>query len=57
MIANYVTPENDCKCDQSMRGFEMSAIAALGRQVVMIERREGPVVELRELMTIVPLSS
>ena len=43
VIANYVTPENDCKCDQSMRRFEMEALAGLGREVVMIERRDGPV--------------
>jgi arsenite-transporting ATPase len=55
VIANYVTPENDCACDQSMRGFEMEALAELGRAVVMIERRDGPVVELGELATLVPI--
>ena len=56
VIANYVTPENDCACDQSMRGFEMEALAELGN-VTMIERRDEPVTELADLATLVPLSS
>jgi arsenite-transporting ATPase len=56
VIANYVTPENDCACDQSLRGFEQEALAQLGRNdVVEIARRDAPVTELRELTDLVPL--
>ena len=56
IIANYVTPENDCACDQSMRGYEMSALETLGRDdVVVIERRDEPVTKLAELATLVPI--
>jgi arsenite-transporting ATPase len=56
VIANYVTPQNDCACDQSMREFEMGALAGLGRGAAMIERRDGPVIELGELAKLVPFS-
>ncbi len=58
VIANYMTPENDCACDQSLRGFEMEALAQLGREdVVMVARRDVPVVALGELAKLVPLRS
>ena len=55
VIANYVTPENDCPCDRSLRGYEMEAIRDL--DVVTIERRDAPVVALDELASLVPLDS
>jgi len=55
IIANYVTPENDCPCDRSMRGLEMEALQGL--DVITIERRDEPVVALDELATLVPLDS
>jgi arsenite-transporting ATPase len=56
VIANYVTPENDCACDQSMRGYEMDALAALERDdVVIVERRDAPVTKLAELAMLVPI--
>ncbi|MEA2326030.1 MAG: arsenite/tail-anchored protein-transporting ATPase [Thermoanaerobaculia bacterium] len=56
IIANYVTPANDCACDQSMRGYEMTALADLGRDdVVIIERRDEPVTRLAELATLIPI--
>jgi arsenite-transporting ATPase len=56
VIANYVTPENDCACDQSMRGYELDALENLGRDdVVIIERRDEPVVTLAELTTLIPI--
>jgi len=58
VIANYMTPENDCACDQSMRDFELEALAELEREdVVIVPRRNAPVVRLAELATMVPLSS
>jgi arsenite-transporting ATPase len=56
VIANYVTPENDCACDQSLRGFEIEALAELGRDdVVMIERCDEPVTKLAELAKLIPI--
>jgi arsenite/tail-anchored protein-transporting ATPase len=56
VIANYVTPENDCACDQSLRGYEIDALANLGRDdVVIVERRDQPVTKLAELATLVPI--
>ena len=58
VIANYMTPENSCACDQSLRGFEMEALAQLGRgDVVLMPRRDGPVTRLAELATLIHLSS
>ena len=58
IIANYITPENDCACDQSLRGFEQEALAGLGRDdVVEIARRDTPVTGLEELSGLVPLRS
>jgi arsenite-transporting ATPase len=54
VIANYVTPESDCPCDRDARSAELAALATLGRAVVMIERRDAPVVTLAELATLVP---
>jgi arsenite/tail-anchored protein-transporting ATPase len=56
VIVNYVTPENDCACDQSLRGYEIEALAELGRDdVVMIERRDEPVTKLAGLTTLIPI--
>ena len=58
VIANYVTPINDCACDQSMRGVEMEAIEQIERDdVVIVPRHDAPVVKLGELAMLVPLSS
>jgi arsenite/tail-anchored protein-transporting ATPase len=54
VIVNYVTPETDCPCDQSMRGYELEAIRPLG-DVITIERRDEPPVTLDELATLVTL--
>jgi Mrp family chromosome partitioning ATPase len=57
VIANYMTPENDCACDQSMRELEMEALGQLGRNdVVTIARRDAPVIALAELATVIPLT-
>lgn len=55
-IANYVTPETECECDRSMRAFEAEVLASL-KDVVMIERRDAPVISLADLATLVPLDS
>jgi len=48
VIANYVTPMTDCKCDRSMREYEDAALAALP-DARRIERRDHPVTSLDEL--------
>jgi arsenite-transporting ATPase len=55
VIANYVTPENDCPCDRSMRAHELRALSDLGREPVMIERRDEPVTRLEDLARLVPV--
>jgi arsenite-transporting ATPase len=56
VIANYVTPENDCECDRSMRGYELEALEQLGRDdVTIIERRNEPVTRLADLTMLVPV--
>ena len=58
VIANYVTPENDCACDQSMRSQEMHSLNDLGRDdVVMVERSDDPVTTLAELATLIPIGN
>jgi len=52
LIANYVTPQNECKCDQTMRGYELEALEGL-EVTQRIERRAAPPVSLVELSTIV----
>ena len=54
VIANYLTPDNDCPCDRSMRSCEVAALASLG-VTVHIERRDAPVTRLDELAALVPL--
>ena len=57
VIANHITPRNDCLCDRSARSGEIAALRALDRkEVVAIERREEPVVRLDDLRTLVPLA-
>lgn len=54
VIANYLTPENDCPCDRSMRAHELAALEPLDVAIV-IERRDAPVTRLDELAALVPL--
>lgn len=55
VIANYTTPDTDCSCDRAMRVFETEALAELGRDPVIVERRDAPVTTLEELSALVPL--
>ena len=57
VIANYITPQNACRCDQSMRAHEAGALRALGGQPVMIDRRDEPVTRLEDLARLVQLAS
>jgi arsenite-transporting ATPase len=54
-IANYVAPQNECRCDRSMREFETEALASLGQVPVIIERRDAPVMTLDDLATLVAI--
>ena len=51
VIANYVTPENDCPCDRSMRAHELVALSRL-HDPLLIERRDAPVTRIEELSAI-----
>jgi arsenite-transporting ATPase len=51
VIANYVTPNTDCKCDRSLHGFEEEALRELG-EVTRVERRDAPPTSLAELSVI-----
>jgi arsenite-transporting ATPase len=60
IIANYMTPENECACDRTMRAYELEALVsglpARPDGLQMIERRDAPPLSLDELSSIVPLS-
>ena len=55
VIANYVTPENDCACDRSMRSHELASLGRLPGDAIVIERRDAPVTEPGDLARLVPL--
>ncbi|HEX9161995.1 MAG TPA: ArsA-related P-loop ATPase, partial [Thermoanaerobaculia bacterium] len=58
LIANYMTPGNDCRCDQSMRSFEEETLTALRAQdIVRVFRRDAPVTSLAELATLFRVAS
>ena len=65
VIANHVTPANDCRCDQSMRSYELSELASLkargprpeARGLVLVERRDAPVTKLADLAALFRVAS
>jgi arsenite/tail-anchored protein-transporting ATPase len=57
VIANYVTPANDCRCDQTMRTHELDALRSLGRELVTVERRDAPVIKLADLAALFRVAS
>jgi arsenite-transporting ATPase len=56
IVANYVTPENECPCDREMRGHEVRQMAALG-EVEAIPRHEAPLVGLDDLARLFTVAS
>ena len=52
VIANYVTPKNECACDRTMRSHQLAALETLDVTAI-IERRERPPATLEELSSIV----
>ncbi len=48
VIANYVTPENECPCDRSMRSHELALLREIGPATI-VSRRERPVTRLDDL--------
>lgn len=54
VIANYVTPDNECACDRSLRADELLILDEL-RDATLIERRDAPPASLAELATLLPL--
>ena len=57
IIANYVTPENECPCDRSMRSFEMETIESLPLEPIVITRRDRPVSGRDELAHLFDIES
>ncbi|MGZ8867815.1 MAG: ArsA family ATPase, partial [Thermoanaerobaculia bacterium] len=57
IIANYVTPENNCACDQAMRAFELEALQALPFAPLVVTRRDRPVTDLGELARLFDIES
>ena len=55
IVANYVTPRNDCRCDNEMRKHEQVILGGLN--AVEIERRDEPVTTLAGLARFLPLAS
>lgn len=53
VIANYVTPENECACDRCVRAHELSILGELG-EATLIERRDAPPSTLAELAALLP---
>jgi len=56
IVANYVTPANDCPCDQSMRAHENAVLRGLPGQPVEVERQDWPVTRLDDLARLVSFS-
>ncbi len=56
IIANYVTPETECPCDQSMRAHEMEVLRSLPDEVVQVERQDAAVTRLDDLARLVSFS-
>ena len=57
VVANSMTPDTNCACDQSMRGYESEALQQLGRGFLAVERRPAPVTGLDDLARLIPLDS
>ncbi len=60
VIANYLTPANDCKCDRSMRASELERIAELrteNRELTTIERQNEPITTLAGLAALFHVAS
>ncbi|HSP17000.1 MAG TPA: TRC40/GET3/ArsA family transport-energizing ATPase [Thermoanaerobaculia bacterium] len=60
VIANYLTPANDCKCDQSIRAHELESIRGLrpgARGLIVIERRDAPPTALADLAALFRVAS
>jgi arsenite-transporting ATPase len=55
VIANAVTPEGGDSCDQSMRNYELAALAELPNAIT-IERRETPPLTIDALLALVPVA-
>ncbi len=56
VIANYVTPDSECPCDQLRRQFQMEILSSFDELAVIVEQQAGPVTSLAELETLIPLT-
>ena len=57
VIANYVTPDSECPCDQQMRTHEMKFLNELPGQVLEVPRQDAPVTVLDDLAQLVSFST
>jgi anion-transporting ArsA/GET3 family ATPase len=57
VVANYVTPPNECRCDSTMRAHELAALAHLGPGITVVHRRDMPPMTLDDLARLLPLAS
>ncbi|HEU4522479.1 MAG TPA: ArsA family ATPase [Thermoanaerobaculia bacterium] len=57
VIANYVTPQSECACERSMRGYELEALREIDSEPLVIERRDEPVTSLDELARLFDIAS
>jgi arsenite-transporting ATPase len=56
LVANYVAPPGECRCDRIRRAAEEIALTALARPVTLVHEREAPVTDPDGLRTLVPIS-
>lgn len=50
VVANAMTPESDCSCDERVRGEEAAELERFGdRELIMIERRDEPPVTREQI--------
>lgn len=56
VIANAVTPESGCACDRIAAAFEVQALADIGREFILVERRAAPPESANDLATLLPLA-
>ncbi|HVS33766.1 MAG TPA: ArsA family ATPase [Thermoanaerobaculia bacterium] len=57
VVANYVTPPSECRCDQSMMAAEMDSLSRLGSDVILVARHDGPVTRLADLAGLVTVTA
>lgn len=55
VIANYVIPRNECRCDAAARNEQLQSLFSIAEPLTIVERRDAPVVALDDLRKLVPI--